>query len=303
MKTKAIFFILAIAVIGMLSVAVYGEISGKGNKETEAPESASGYTDKISTAQTGADATGEFTVSAAEQESTRATACAGSTGSTPVTQTTAPAKTSAAVSETDDDDGDYSYAGFNPKPADMECEWNLLLVNRSYILPEDYSAVLAAAAPGYDTKLDERAAPYYTEMFNAAKEDGITLVPLSGNRRISTQKTNFENKIKTYMNQGYDKTAATQKAAKIILPPGCSEHNAGLAMDICSLDTSFENTNEFKWLSKNAADYGFILRYPKNKQSITEITYEPWHWRYVGAAAAKAIKNSGICLEEYLGKA
>ena len=74
-------------------------------------------------------------------------------------------------------------------------------------------------------------------------------------------------------------------------------------MDICSLYESFENTDEFKWLSENAADYGFILRYPKDKQDITKIIYEPWHWRYVGVEAAKAMKASGQCFEEYLGVA
>ena len=131
--------------------------------------------------------------------------------------------------------------------------------------------------------------------------DGITLTPLSGHRRISTQKTNFENKIQKYVNQGYSKAEATQMAAKIILPPGTSEHNAGIAMDIISLDVEFEQTQAFRWLQENAADYGFILRYPKDKQGITEITYEPWHWRYVGVENAKKIKASGQCLEEYLG--
>ena len=74
-------------------------------------------------------------------------------------------------------------------------------------------------------------------------------------------------------------------------------------MDICSLYESFENSAEFKWLSENAADYGFILRYPKDKQDITKIIYEPWHWRYVGVEAAKAMKASGECFEEYLGVA
>ena len=105
------------------------------------------------------------------------------------------------------------------------------------------------------------------------------------------------------MNQGYDKTTATQKAAQIILPPGTSEHNAGLCMDIISLDVSFENTKAFAWLQNHAADYGFILRYPKNKDNITEITYEPWHWRYVGVEHAKAMNERRLCLEEYVGAA
>ena len=119
----------------------------------------------------------------------------------------------------------------------------------------------------------------------------------------SRQKNNFERKINTYIDAGYSKVEATQKAATIILPPGTSEHNAGLAMDICSLEQNFEETKEFEWLCENAADYGFILRYPEDKQDITKIIYEPWHWRYVGVEAAQEMKASGECLEEYLGVA
>ncbi len=199
---------------------------------------------------------------------------------------------------------EYAYAGFNPHIADTDIEkWWLLLVNRENILPDGYSVKLAEAAPGTGVNLDSRVAPHYAEMYKAAKEDGITLTPLSGYRRISTQRKNFENKISYYQNQGYSKAEATQLAAKIILPPGTSEHNAGLAMDICSLDVSFENSNEFVWLEANASEYGFILRYSKDKTDVTKITYEPWHWRYVGVTDAKKIKALGVCLEEYLNLA
>ncbi len=216
--------------------------------------------------------------------------------------TTTKASTTSTTANTQGSDYEYAYAGFNPVDAKVDgVEWNLILVNRDYILPDDYEYQKATAASGYDTQMDSRVAPHYQEMFKAAKEDGITLVPLSGSRSISTQKRNFENKIQTYRDRGYSKAEATQLAAQIILPPGTSEHNAGLAMDICSLDKNFEDTKEFRWLNEHAADYGFILRYAENKQSVTKITYEPWHWRYVGVEAAKAMKASGQCLEEYLG--
>ena len=200
----------------------------------------------------------------------------------------------------------YAYAGFTPAYADMNVsDWRLILVNRDYILPDGYEPKLAPCITDDpdSLKLDYRVAPYYNEMYQAALEDGVELTPISGYRSVARQKRNFENKIDTYMDQGYGKIEATQMAATIILPPGTSEHNAGLAMDICSLYESFENTDEFAWLSENAADYGFILRYPEDKQDITRIIYEPWHWRYVGVEAAKAMKASGQCLEEYLGVA
>lgn len=200
----------------------------------------------------------------------------------------------------------YAYAGFMPAYADMTVsDWRMILVNRDYILPDGYKPKLENAVEGGydDVYLDERVAPYYNEMYQAAYKDGIHLVPISGYRSVDRQKRNFENKIDYYMDKGYSKVEATQEAATIILPPGTSEHNAGLAMDICSLEQNFEDTEEFKWLCENAADYGFILRYPEDKQDVTKIIYEPWHWRYVGVEAAKEMKASGECLEEYLGVA
>lgn len=204
------------------------------------------------------------------------------------------------------EDYEYAYAGFMPYYANMNVEdWRLILVNRDYILPDGYKPTLAPCITSDpdSLKLDHRVAPHYNEMYLAALEDGIELVPISGYRSVERQRNNFEKKIKTYTDQGYSKIEATQMAATIILPPGTSEHNAGLAMDICSLEQDFDQTTEYKWLCENAADYGFILRYPEDKQDVTKIIYEPWHWRYVGVEAAKELKASGQCLEEYLGVA
>ena len=212
-------------------------------------------------------------------------------------QTTAPQKIT---------DYKYAYAGFEPAYADVDIDdWKMLLVNRDYILPDGFEVELAPCITDDpdSLKLDYRVAPHYNEMYNAALEDGVELVPVSGYRSVDRQERNFENKIDKYLNQGYGKIEATQMAATIILPPGTSEHNAGLAMDICSLEQDFEETKEFRWLSENAADYGFILRYPEDKQDVTKIIYEPWHWRYVGVETAKAMKASGQCFEEYLGVA
>lgn len=203
---------------------------------------------------------------------------------------------------------EYAYAGFNPSVATVDSEkWNLLLVNQDYILPDDFS-VQTAKIQGSSQTMDYRVVPYYNDMVAAAKADGINLIPISGYRTIERQKNNFERKIDYYETLGYSKAQATQLASKIILMPGTSEHNAGLAMDFgtdgnTSLTESFANTDAFEWLSENAADYGFILRYRKETQNITKVTYEPWHWRYVGVEAAKEIAAQGITLEEYLGMA
>lgn len=231
------------------------------------------------------------------------------TEQTTAEKTTAQDTTAATVNGGDDtNEYEYAYAGFNPSVAVVDSEkWNLLLVNQSYILPEDYS-VKTVAVTGGSQSLDYRVAPYYDRMVAAAEADGISLISVSGYRTVSRQRNNFERKINYYTGLGYSKAEATRLASQIVLMPGTSEHNAGLAMDFgtngnYTLDENFANTDAFKWLSENAADYGFILRYPEDKQHITKITYEPWHWRYVGEKAAKEIKASGVTLEEYLGMA
>lgn len=198
---------------------------------------------------------------------------------------------------------EYSYALDTPRIADTSGEWNLILVNRDYVLPENYiDSVELVYVCSSGERLDSRAASHYEEMFNAAARDGLYLTPCSGYRSYDLQKNNFENRINSNISQGMSKQDATVEASSVILPPGTSEHNAGLAMDIICVLDSFENTSEFAWLCENAQDYGFILRYPKDKQDITKIVYEPWHWRYVGVQTAMAMKKSGQCLEEYLGK-
>lgn len=178
--------------------------------------------------------------------------------------------------------------------------WFLTLVNNQYRMPADYQVIGAPAIPGSDIELDYRVAEKYTEMYNAAKAEGLYLTPYSGLRSYSRQKTNYEYKTSYYLNQGYSQSEALALAAMVIMPPGCSEHNLGLSMDIIDTADNFYTTDEYAWLMEHAADYGFILRYPKEKQAITMVEYEPWHWRYVGVEYARAIKKSGMCLEEYL---
>ena len=221
-------------------------------------------------------------------------------------ETTTAAENTTKEPETMGSGYEYAYAGFNPSVAVVDSEkWYLLLVNQDYILPEGYT-VQTAEVKGGGQSLDHRVVPHYNKMIAAAEADGIDLIPVSGYRSLSRQKSNFQRKIDYYASLGYSKAEATRLAAKIVLMPGTSEHNAGLAMDFgtngnYTLDENFANTEAFKWLSENAADYGFILRYEEDTQDITKITYEPWHWRYVGVDAAKEIKAQGVTLEEYLG--
>lgn len=183
-----------------------------------------------------------------------------------------------------------------------EDNWHLTLVNSGYRIPSDYNPDLVYVC-GSGERLDKNVAVHYEKMYKAAAADGVDLAPCSGYRSYETQERNYNNKIAFFESQGYETEEAKVKAATIIMPPGSSEHNLGYAMDIVCVDEWFEDTEEFKWLQKNAADYGFIMRYPKDKQDITKVIYEPWHWRYVGVEAAKEMKASGQVLEEYLGVA
>ena len=199
----------------------------------------------------------------------------------------------------------YSYAGFNPQIINIDASSSLssILLNGTHVLPEGYEPTLAEAVKGSGKYLDYRVAPYYQAMYDKALEDGIELTPVSGYRSYDLQVELFEDQIQLEIdNNGLDKTKATVAAATEVMIPGGSEHNAGLAMDICSLSESFEDTDEAAWLRENTADFGFILRYPKDAKSraITKVIYEPWHYRFVGVEAAKDITAKGVTLEEYL---
>lgn len=199
----------------------------------------------------------------------------------------------------------YSYAGFNPQIINIDASSSLssILLNGTHVLPEGYEPTLAEAVKGSGKYLDYRVAPYYQAMYDKALEDGIELTPVSGYRSYDLQVELFEDQIQLEIdNNGLDKTKATVAAATEVMIPGGSEHNAGLAMDICSLSESFEDTDEAAWLRENAADFGFILRYPKDAKSraITKVIYEPWHYRFVGVETAKDITAKGVTLEEYL---
>lgn len=182
-------------------------------------------------------------------------------------------------------------------------KWELTLVNLQYRLPDDYKPTLKAAVAGSSVQLDERVAPFYAQMYDAAKADGCTLTPYSGYRTYERQKENFDRKVTYYVAQGLSETDAAAKTQTRILPAGASEHNMGFAMDIVSASADFVSTKEFAWLTAHAHEYGFILRYPENKTDVTGVMYEPWHWRFVGKKAAEEMQKNGQCLEEYLGVA
>ena len=190
--------------------------------------------------------------------------------------------------------------------ADYTADWNLLLVNQEYPLGYEFSVELDTPYPPY--RFDKRASAYLVEMIEAARADGIQLQLISTYRDLETQYRLFNNKVNEYLNMGYGQEDAEKNASQWVAIPGTSEHGTGLAADIVSatksyeLNESFAQSEEFEWLYANCTKYGFILRYPKDKLEITKITYEPWHYRYVGKEAAQEIMERGICLEEYVAE-
>ena len=142
------------------------------------------------------------------------------------------------------------------------------------------------------------AASALEALFEGAAEAGLTLYATSGYRSYSTQKAIFDRKAAERGEQ-----AANRSVAK----PGYSEHQTGLAMDIegettlgTGLTEAFGESPEGIWVAEHCHEYGFIIRYPKDKTNITGYIYEPWHIRYVGVEAATEITELGVTFEEYI---
>ena len=191
-------------------------------------------------------------------------------------------------------------------PAVDTTAWNLQLINWENPLPEDYEAgELTELSNGH--AVDSRIYPALQEMMDDARAAGYNPLICSSFRTWDKQSQLYERKVQFYIDQGSDRATAEEQAAVWVARPGTSEHQAGLAVDIVSveyqvLDEGQEDTPLQQWLMAHCWEYGFILRYPTDKSDLTGVGYEPWHYRYVGEEAAKAITEQGICLEEYLAQ-
>ena len=182
-------------------------------------------------------------------------------------------------------------------------DWRLLLVNPWNPLPEGYEATLVKLKNGLF--VDERCYPALQEMMDDCRAAGLSPVICSAYRSTDRQERLYNNQVDKLLALGYARAEAEPEAAKAVAVPGTSEHQLGLAVDIVDLNNqnlneSQEETAVQKWLMDHSWEYGFILRYPGGKSETTGIIYEPWHYRYVGQAAAREIYTQGLCLEEYL---
>ncbi|MBR7133418.1 MAG: M15 family metallopeptidase [Clostridia bacterium] len=204
-------------------------------------------------------------------------------------------KSDAASSETDSVNATVN-GELNPKYT------NLLLVNGENPLPENYDTDVRKDLVeidakyrnnNYVTQIHKDVYPYITAMVAAAQADGVDLRVWSPFRSYAIQKDLFQKQVNRV---GGDEA----KAATVVARPGTSEHNTGLCADFNMASDAFENTEMYRWMVENAENYGFIMRYSEEKQPITGVIHESWHWRFVGINAAKEINDLGMCLEEYV---
>ena len=194
-------------------------------------------------------------------------------------------------------------------PLASPADWNLVLVNRENQLAEEIPMEFYLTESGY--QIDSRIQDPYSQLMEAGKAAGMDLTMVSGYRSIEQQQANYDVNYQNFLASGLSEEEARTKTEGYIALPHASEHTTGLAVDITSnalanqegnsgLLPDLENYPEGLWLKENAPKFGFILRYPKAKEAITGINFEPWHFRYVGIENAMYMTEKNLTLEEYI---
>lgn len=191
-------------------------------------------------------------------------------------------------------------------------DWNLVLVGPKNQIKEEVPESELTTLSDNSHQVDKRIASDFESFSEAATEAGFPLVIISAFRSVASQKEVFDTNVNGLISgNGLTEEEATAKTKETITEPGYSEHHTGLAMDVVDqewyntyqtqvLDASYGDQPGAKWIAENAPKYGFIIRYPKDRQDITGITYEPWHIRYVGKDNAEYITKHNLTLEEFL---
>ena len=182
--------------------------------------------------------------------------------------------------------------------------WCLALVNESHPLDTSYEPAELTQIDS-ERSVDSRMAESLQKMLDDGAAEGLSMYVTSAYRSYDRQREVFNSTMQDWIDQGYTPLNAYDETKKSVAVPGTSEHATGLAVDIISseyeeLDDRQGDTDEQKWLMEHCWEYGFILRYPSDKSDVTNIVYEPWHYRYVGKEAAKEITEQNITLEEYI---
>lgn len=241
----------------------------------------------------GGPASSQDTSRTGENTTSGTAATSSSAAATTTTTTTAPPTTTKAQYT----DGHY----IQPRGG----EWSLILVNDWNAMPEEYESTVTLVDYRGNHQFDSRMVEQLDAMMRAGSSLGLW--PVSAYRPYSLQKKLYNQEVNEWKAAGYSQEEAEIKAATVVKRPGTSEHNTGLALDLlgsgyATLTEGFADTQAYAWLQEHCADYGFILRFPKGKEDITGVIYEPWHYRYVGVEHAKEIMSRGLCLEEYLAE-
>lgn len=221
-------------------------------------------------------------------------------GDAPETADSDVSQSNDASSDTAADTSDQT-SGSTDDNTTTSSDWRLLLVNSTHPLADDYSVDLTELRNGQS--VDTRILSDLQEMFDAARSEDIYPIVSDAYRTREDQQTLMDDVIQNYEDEGYSSEEASSKADQVIAKPGTSEHETGLAIDIAGDDDYDQDTDSvLEWMNSNAYKYGFILRYPSGKESVTGAEAENDHYRYVGKEAAKVIHDQGICLEEYLSQ-
>ena len=218
-----------------------------------------------------------------------------STEEAPAVPEAAPEPETAAEQETAAEPGTVRKP--EPFPEQEPLPWNLVLVNRTHPVPEDWEVTTVQLPNG--TAVDERIYVPLMEMFEAARGVNAGMLPNveSGYRSAKRQQEIFDSYMANYLAQGWSEAGARAETEKWVAVPGTSEHQLGIAVDVSGAVYAI-----YGWLQQHCWEYGFIHRYPPDKTDITGYSGEEWHYRYVGKEAAREIHELGLTLEEYLEK-
>lgn len=194
----------------------------------------------------------------------------------------------------------YDGTGYTFDAADER----LVLINANLPLETEPDPLLTVADDATGQRLEAEAAAAYRSMAAAALADHVSLTLAAGYQDAAERAENFAARKQLYLDEGCSEAQAEARAATVVPVADASEYATGYAADILSedegMDTGFADSRAYEWLCAYAAEYGFILRWPEDRQAATGMVFEPWHWRYVGVDNALAIRNSGLSLEEFL---
>ena len=189
----------------------------------------------------------------------------------------------------------YDFSDWN-----KSCSYEMMVINKDNFISDDINVKIKNCR---GKEISSVACDDLESMISDAKKDGIILWISSGYRDVNYQKKLFNRQVEREKSKAVlTQDEAEKRAERVVARPKASEHNTGLAVDFNGVSNDFYKTKEYKWLMDNAHKYGFIERYQKKWKDYTGVIYEPWHFRYVGKENAPKIKDSGLCLEEYVEK-